>query len=188
MTAATRLATYQDVLDAPPNVIAEVIAGTLHVQPRPARAHGKTYRKVSIALRPFDSDFGDDGPSGWVIRQEPELHLHDNIVVPDLAAWRAERYDWDHEDDAFHTLAPDWCCEILSPASAHIDRVVKARIYADEGVGFYWVVHPTEKWIEAFERLPTGDWKLLGYFDGEQGVRIAPFDAIEMPLGKIWGR
>ncbi|MCY3875514.1 MAG: hypothetical protein OXF88_14635 [Rhodobacteraceae bacterium] len=32
----TRRATYQDVLDAPPHKIAEVIAGTLHTHPRPA--------------------------------------------------------------------------------------------------------------------------------------------------------
>jgi len=29
-------ATYQDVLDAPPGMVAEVLAGTLHTQPRPA--------------------------------------------------------------------------------------------------------------------------------------------------------
>ncbi len=34
-----RRATYQDVLDAPPNKVAEVLAGTLYTQPRPAMRH-----------------------------------------------------------------------------------------------------------------------------------------------------
>ena len=32
-------ATYQDVLNAPPHMVAEVVAGTLHTQPRPAKRH-----------------------------------------------------------------------------------------------------------------------------------------------------
>ena len=35
----SRLATYQDVLDAPPHKVAEIVAGTLHTQPRPAKRH-----------------------------------------------------------------------------------------------------------------------------------------------------
>ena len=34
-----RPATYQDVLEAPPNMVAELIRGALHLQPRPASPH-----------------------------------------------------------------------------------------------------------------------------------------------------
>jgi Uma2 family endonuclease len=189
MTPARRPATYQDVIDAPANTIAEVIDGQLHLQPRPARPHEGSYAAIYGNLwGAYDMRSGGGGPRGWVIRPEPELHLHDDIVVPDLAGWRAERYDWDHEDDAFHTLVADWCCEIVSPSSIRHDRVTKANVYAREGVAFFWVVHPTEKWIEAFERLPSSDWKLLGVFEGDEPARIAPFDAIELPMASIWGR
>jgi Uma2 family endonuclease len=123
-----------------------------------------------------------------VIRQEPELHLGGDVVVPDLAGWRLERYDSDNEDSAFFTIAPDWSCEILSPGSRHIDRQTKARIYLREGVGFYWLVDPDTREIEAFERSADGLWIWLGAYSGEQPVRIKPFDAIEIPLAKIWGR
>ncbi len=33
---AERRATYRDVLDAPPHVVAEVLSGMLHTHPRPA--------------------------------------------------------------------------------------------------------------------------------------------------------
>lgn len=32
-------ATYQDVLDSPPHMVAEIVAGNLHTQPRPAARH-----------------------------------------------------------------------------------------------------------------------------------------------------
>ncbi|HZV84315.1 MAG TPA: hypothetical protein VFF48_04935 [Brevundimonas sp.] len=34
-----RPATYQDVLDAPPNMVAEIVGGELHLHPRPAGPH-----------------------------------------------------------------------------------------------------------------------------------------------------
>ena len=34
-----RRATYQDVLDAPAHLVAEIINGTLHTHPRPASRH-----------------------------------------------------------------------------------------------------------------------------------------------------
>jgi hypothetical protein len=36
---APRRATYQDVLDAPPHTVAEVIEGVLYTHPRPAVPH-----------------------------------------------------------------------------------------------------------------------------------------------------
>ena len=40
----TRRATYQDVLDAPPRMVAEVISGTLHTHPGPAMRHVGEFR------------------------------------------------------------------------------------------------------------------------------------------------
>ncbi len=37
----TRRATYQDVLDAPPHKVAEVISGTLHTYPRQPLRHAR---------------------------------------------------------------------------------------------------------------------------------------------------
>lgn len=84
-----RRATYQDVLDAPPNRVAEVIDGTLHMQPRPAMRHAWASSILGGELvSPFSR--GRGGPGGWWITDEPELHLGEDIVVPDLAGWRRE--------------------------------------------------------------------------------------------------
>ncbi|MYG53242.1 MAG: Uma2 family endonuclease, partial [Rhodospirillaceae bacterium] len=36
-----RRATYQDVLEAPAHMVAEVVEGALHTHPRPARPHAR---------------------------------------------------------------------------------------------------------------------------------------------------
>ena len=87
---ARRRATYQDVLDAPAHQVAEVVDGTLHPHPRPARPHARASSVLGGKIGgPFDYDAG--GPGGWWIIDEPELHLGEDIVVPDLAGWRRER-------------------------------------------------------------------------------------------------
>src|SRR5262245_65643456 len=85
-----RRATYQDVLDAPEHVIAEIIGGELRLSPRPGGPATLVASKLFRDLGPpFDG--GRGGPGGWLILFEPELHLADEIVIPDLAAWRCAR-------------------------------------------------------------------------------------------------
>jgi Uma2 family endonuclease len=67
---------------------------------------------------PFD--YGHDGPGGWWIINEPQLHFGENVVVPDLAGWLRERMPA-IPDVAFFTLAPNWVCEVLSPSTERID-------------------------------------------------------------------
>ena len=79
---------------------------------------------------------GPGGPGGWWILDEPELHLGEHIVVPDLAGWRRERLAALPEE-AFFSLAPDWVCEVLSPSTESIDRRRKLPIYAEAGVASF---------------------------------------------------
>jgi Uma2 family endonuclease len=74
----------------------------------------------------------------------PELHLGADILVPDLGGWRRTRLRR-VPDEAYFSVAPDWICEVLSPATYRLDRVKKLRIYAREGVAHAWLVHPGER-------------------------------------------
>ncbi|MDE0716579.1 MAG: Uma2 family endonuclease, partial [Rhodospirillaceae bacterium] len=110
-----RPATYQDVIDAPAHMVAEVVEGALHTHPRPAMPHARASSVLGGKIGdPFD--FGEGGPGGWWIVFEPELHLGEDIVVPDIAGWRRARMA-EFPDTAFVTLAPDWVCEVLSPST-----------------------------------------------------------------------
>lgn len=187
MTApAKKIATYEDVLAAPPHMIAEVIGGELYLQPRPAKPHAAAASALSEELGP-PFKRGRGGPGGWIILYEPELHLKSDILVPDLAGWRLERLPEMVDDEPFFTLAPDWVCEVLSPRTAKYDRTDKLSIYAREEVRWAWLVDPLQRTLEAL-RLDTGRWTLLGTWRDEARVRAEPFDAIELELAALWHR
>jgi hypothetical protein len=53
-------ATYQDVLDAPPHRVAEIVDGVLHTNPRPAMPHARASSSLGVKIGgPFDYDYPD---------------------------------------------------------------------------------------------------------------------------------
>ena len=171
------------MLDAPAHLVAEIINGTLHTHPRPSSRHALATSNLGDELvSPFGK--GRGGPGGWWIIDEPELHLDDEIVVPDLAGWRRERMP-DYPDTAYFTLAPDWVCEALSASTRNVDLHEKRPIYALAGVLHLWLVDPADRTLEAFE-LRNGEWVLIATAKDDDSVSIRPFDAITFSLGDLW--
>ena len=106
-------------------------------------------------------------------------------MVPDLAGWRRERMPALPET-AWFELAPDWVCEVLSPATAQQDRVLKMPKYARYGVAHCWLIDPVVRTLEVYQ-LKDDRWTLLVALRDDDKVRVAPFDAIEFSLGDLWG-
>jgi Uma2 family endonuclease len=181
--AARRRATYEDLLALPEHQVGEILDGELHVQPRPRLRHAKAAVWLDRRLGPpFDDGLG--GPGGWWILIEPELHLTDDVVVPDLAGWRRERLP-EVPDAAYCSLPPDWVCEILSPSTERTDRSRKLRIYAREGVTNVWFLSPESRTLEVLRR--QGDlWLQVAVHDGETPVRAEPFEAVELEFASLW--
>lgn len=180
-----RRATYEDLLAVPEHLVAEIIDGELVTSPRPAVPHALATGGLSADLiGPFDR--GRGGPGGWWILMEPELHLGDNVLVPDVAGWRRSRVP-DLPRGPFLEIAPDWICETISPSTERIDRGKKQAIYAREGVSNLWMLNPVAETLEAY-RLDQGRWILLVTRAGDQQVRVEPFDAVELELWRLWGR
>lgn len=176
-------ATYDDVLSAPENKVAEILDGELFMSPRPVPRHALVSSELGMALgNPFHR--GSGGPGGWWILDEPELHLGEHVVVPDLAGWRRERLPALPEE-AFFPLAPDWVCEVLSPSTERVDRGRKLRIHAEAGVRHAWLVTPSERMVEVL-RLRDAAWTIAGVCGDTDRVRIEPFEAIELELGRLW--
>ncbi len=181
--AQKRRASYEDLLCVPAHLVAEIVDGDLYATPRPAVRHANA-ASVLIAeiVGPFHR--GRGGPGGWWILSEPELHLHDDIVVPDLAGWRRSRLPA-LPDAAFLTLTPDWIAEILSPSTERLDRAKKLAVYAREGVSFAWLINPSTETLEVLA-LASGAWTLKATYAGSVAVHAEPFDAIELDLSALW--
>jgi len=178
-----RAATYKDLCQVPDHLIAEILEGDLWVSPRPAMRHSHAAAMLSAEIMgPFGQ--GRGGPGGWWILYEPEVHLRDDVVVPDFAAWRRDRLK-KPASEAYMTQRPDWVCEILSPSTQHIDRKLKLKIYAREGVSHLWLVDPTARTLEVL-RLDDGTWTPLATLTDDAVAEAEPFDAVPFPLTRIW--
>jgi hypothetical protein len=78
-------ATYQDLLEVPENMVAELIEGELFA----SCLIGPQVAALS-ALGALIGSTYDLKQRSWRILDKPELHLGDNVLVPDIAGWRRE--------------------------------------------------------------------------------------------------
>jgi Uma2 family endonuclease len=178
-------ASYEDVLNAPENKVAEILDGELFLSPRPAPRHAHASFRLTVAIgNAFDSSGSSGGPGGWRILVEPEFHFGEQVLVPDICGWRLERQPRLPEEDYF-SVAPDWVCEVLSPSTERIDRGRKLRIYAEAGVAHAWLVKPTDRTLEVL-RLRDGLWEIVGFWEDAANVRAEPFEAVEVALADLW--
>lgn len=179
---ARRKATYADVLAAPTHLVAEIVDGVLSTQPRPAARHAFASSALGGELHgPFMR--GRGGPGGWILLDEPELHLAEDVLVPDLAGWRRERLP--ALDVSAIDVAPDWVCEVLSPSTTGRDRAAKLPAYAKAGVLHAWLVDPVARTLEVLRRVAE-HWVIVGTHHGDAVVHAEPFVELSLELTALW--
>jgi Uma2 family endonuclease len=178
-----RPATYDDLVAVPDHLVAEIIDGELYTSPRPAPRHASaTSRLVGLLQGPFD--LGRGGPGGWRILFEPELRFGDEVLVPDIAAWRRERLP-SLPDQPYFCTPPDWICEVQSSSTAALDRGRKLGVYAREAIHHAWMLDPLAETLEVL-RLERGCWTILETHVERRVVHAEPFQALGLELTLLW--
>jgi Uma2 family endonuclease len=122
----------------------------------------------AVLSGPFDQ--GRNGPGGWLILDEPELHFDNDVLVPDPAGWRRERLP-KLPADAYLTLAPIGSAKCLSPATEAIDRGKKLGIYARERVAHAWLIDPLRQMVEVLSLDERRKWQLREVLEGRAIAR-----------------
>lgn len=184
------VATYEDLLALPETTRAERIADRLVIHPPLTPRHQHVLRVLChVVGGPFDDDDGRGGPGGWCTSVPVDVRLspHD-VVCPDFCGWRRARWtmQWDTRPI---DVVPDWICEITSPSNARHDRITKANLYLSAGVSALWLIDPEARVLEALVRdTSNGEprWIEAGRFGDGDTVRIAPFEAIELEVGRLF--
>jgi Uma2 family endonuclease len=165
-------------------MIGEIIDGELMATPRPSRKH--TYSTTALGLTIGGAyQFGQGGgPGGWIFIIEPEIGLGSDILVPDIAGWKKDRFP-EEESHNWISVTPDWICEVLSPSTFRKDKVLKMPLYARHGVRDVWLVDPMARTLDTF-RLESGQWVVGGLYAENDRVRAEPFPEIEFDLSLLW--
>ena len=154
-TAKAGRATYQDVLDAPEHMVAELIRGALHLQPRPAfaaRAGVVDARRSRSAGRSIAGAAGRAAGGSSTSRSCTSARTCWCPTSPAGGGSGCRRIP----SVPWFELAPDWVCEVLSPGTRRIDLTDKREIYGAAGVGHLWLVDPLERTLEAFALARRG--------------------------------
>ena len=184
MTIAKKIpATYADIEALPPNIVGEILFGSLVTHPRPTPRHGAAASALGGVVG-SRYQFGDSGPGGWIFVVEPEIHFGPHVVVPDIAGWRLAN-SANIAEKAWIETPPDWLCEVLSPSTEKYDRHEKQHIYATYKVGHVWHVNPTTKLLEVYERQDRS-WLLTQTFADQETVTSPPFESLTFNLGLLW--
>jgi Uma2 family endonuclease len=179
-------ATYEDLVALPSYLVGEIVDGELIVSPRPGSLPAAAKSSLGADLQTTFGRSGGGRPGGWVILDEPELHVAGQVMVPDLAGWRRERMP-QLPDVAFFELAPDRVCEVHSPSTIALDRTRKTHHYARAGVGHLWFLDPGPQTLE-ISRLEGGGWRLVASVAGNEKIRAEPFEVMELDLAGVWAR
>lgn len=163
----------------------EVINGVVSVHPRPLPRHGRVIWRTSQELASFD---GGNAPGGWYLLPEPTVHLgaKPEIVIPDVAGWRTMSLASAPDAESAISVPPDWVCEVLSPSTAARDRAIKMPLYAHFGVSHAWLVDPEAQLVEVYTLGVDGRWIVVTVVGGDERVRLAPFEAVEINLARLW--
>lgn len=188
--AARKLATYDDILALPDHIVGEIINGDLFTMPRPRPRHANVEGSARESFGGYHGPPGGGGgqrggPGGWIILVEPEIHIDDEVAVPDLAGWRRTTMA-KLPETAFVEAVPDWVLEVISPRTARLDRVEKRSMYARWGVEWLWYADPDTRVVETLQ-LSKGEYTLKGSWGGDATMRAEPFPLAEVLLGVWWG-
>ena len=177
-------ATYADIEALPENMVSEILFGSLVAHPRPSNPHIMAASTLGYLLGPPFHLGSGGGPGGWIIIDEPELHLGPHVVVPDMAGWKRERFT-EREDRPWFEVVPDWICKVQSPSTRANDLRSRRHMYAAYGVDYLWHIDPVAKLLEVFVQQDK-NCLLPNTFIDQETVSAPPFDAISFPLGQLW--
>jgi hypothetical protein len=123
-------------------------------------------------------------PSSWVALTRPEVGTADDVLVPDLAAWRAGPQEL--LDGTFLAFPPDWICEI-GPGSPRDEDRERFERYAHLGVAHAWVLDGDARRLDVY-RNEGGRWLLTGAYAVGAVVRAEPFGDVELEIASLCRR
>jgi Uma2 family endonuclease len=145
ITPAARRYTVEEVYNLPADGNRyEVVHGELLVTPAPRTRHQAVVIQLAVRIQPYLEPLG---LGGTVFLGPADYFYGDDVYVqPDLLVAHPDEVSADWRTMRHLRLV----VEVLSPASARGDRLVKRRAYQEAGVETYWIVDADRGVVEVW--------------------------------------
>lgn len=178
--------TFADLLQWDDNVRYELYSGVPVALASPSDAHqdisGEIYFQLKSYLRgkqckayyaPFDVRlFEEDGESPEDV---------DFVLQPDLMVV----CDKNKVDRHGVHGAPDLVVEVLSPATARYDKIIKLSLYQRAGVPEYWIADPVSRSVSVYA-LKNGVYQSPTVYGSDTSVPVGVLDACQVDLSTVF--
>ena len=140
------LLTVEDYRATPEGSRYQLVEGDLIMSPSPNLFHQIITGKIHQLL----ANFFDQHPLGRAFISPCDVYLSEHDVVQPDVLFVATANLGILAEDGVHG-APDLVIEVLSPATAQLDKKSKRRIYARAGVKEVWLVDPLLLQIQRYD-------------------------------------
>ena len=144
--AAAELLTVEDYRATPEGSRYQLIEGDLIMAPAPNMFH----QSIAWNLSQLLGGYLATRPVGRAFFAPCDVYLSEHDVVQPDVLFVANANLGILQDDGVHG-APDLVIEVLSPATAQLDKKSKRRIYARAGVKELWLVDPLLLQIQLYD-------------------------------------
>lgn len=143
-TVRMTIAEYQQLPES--TLHQELINGALFVAPAPKEDHQAASTELIYFIRSIV------GKRGKVRHQPTDVYINPSTVLQPDVFWADDGGLCVLGDDGYWHGAPELVIEIVSPGTEARDRGVKYDLYEQAGVYEYWLVNPSERFLEVYVR------------------------------------
>ncbi|HEY2422202.1 MAG TPA: Uma2 family endonuclease [Neobacillus sp.] len=178
---------YADYVKSPEDVRYEVIDGQIiSMSPAPTTKHQHIQRELLIEIGMYlrekeCSVFGSPIDVCLFADQSTSNEKIKDWVQPDIVVV----CDRNKINPRNIVGAPDLAIEILSPLTARNDRVIKFNHYQKAGVREYWIVDPSNEYVEVFLLL-NDRFISSGFYTKEDSIKVHILDDLSINLKHIF--
>lgn len=165
----------------PLGVRLELVNGEVAVSPSPTPKHSHVVIQLVVLLgtHVFERGLGE-------LHHDVDTILDQfNVRRPDVLYFSKPRIGFIGEKAM--EGPPDLAVEVISPSSVETDRKDKFEQYRKAGVKYYWIIDPTLRTFEAFQRKGRR-YVEIGRGTGADVVHFPPFPDLDIPLARLWRR
>lgn len=157
----------------------ELIEGELVMSPTPRLMHQKVAYRLAVGFARLE----EAGQASVFVSGTGVFLAAHTVLAPDLVVMSPKSRERFSERGIEGPA--DLVVEVLSPSTKKRDLAQKRRLYAAYGVGEYWIVHPTEQWVEVLS-LHDGDYRVDARYTPPEVLRSRAFPTVGLPLAWLF--